>query len=85
MLACATYCAVQDLLTIDGEWAYVYAYRGAVAAQVPHPDVDAVMGPAVEHAVAVGVVAATAVLLVGGALALWLGGRVSRTSGATSR
>lgn len=85
ILAFAAYCVVQDLLTIEGEWTYVYAYRAAAAAQVPHPEVTSVMGPAVDHAVAVGALAATAIALVGVGLSLWVGSRISRSDGAISR
>lgn len=77
VLAFAAFCIVQDLRTIDGEWTYVYAYRAAAAAQVPHPDVVTVMGPAVRQAVAAGAAWALAVAIVGTGLTLWLAGRGS--------
>ena len=80
VLAFAAFCIVQDLRTIDGEWAYVYTYRVAAAAQVSYPDVATVMGAAVHRAVMAGAAWALAVAVVGTGMTLWLAGRGSRRS-----
>jgi len=75
VLAFAAFCIVQDLRTIDGEWAYVYTYRAAAAAQVTYPDVATVMGAAVHRAVVAGAAWAGAVAVAGTGLTLWFARR----------